>query len=72
MDFETSPRKLSCEVQSALCAALGYLESCINGDTSSDKLWEVLLKVDEQAKRALEAEMKLFFAIGANKFPYLQ
>jgi hypothetical protein len=32
----------------------------------------VLLKVQEQAERALGAEMELFRAIGANKFPVIQ
>jgi len=72
MDFETSPRRLSSEVFNALCAALGYLESCISGDTPPDKVFEVLLKVREQAERALEAEMELFRAIGADKYPVVQ
>ena len=67
-----SPRRLSCEVQNALCAALGFLESCFNGDTAPDNILEVLLKVQEQAERALEAEMELFRAIGADKFPVVQ
>ena len=67
-----SPRRLSCEVQNALCAALGYLESCISGDTPPDRVFGVLLKVQEQAERVLGAEMELFRAIGANKFPVIQ
>ena len=72
MDLETSPRELSCDVQNALTAVLGYLERCFNGDTAPDNIFEVLLKVQEQAERALTAEMELFRAIGADKFTVVQ
>lgn len=67
-----SPRELCCEIHSALCAALGYLNLCRNEDAPPDKLRGVLGKVEEQAKRALQAEIKLFKAIGADKFPHLK
>jgi hypothetical protein len=70
MDSETSPRRLSCEVQNALCGTLGYLDLCLDGDIPSDKLRELLVKAQQQAQRAIEADMKLFKAIGADRFPH--
>ena len=69
--FQTmdSQRELCCDIHSALCNALGYLELCLNEDAPSDKLRQILGKVEQQAKRALEAEMRLFKAIGADTFP---
>ena len=58
-----------CDIHSALCSALGYLELYFGGDVPSDKVREVLGRVEQQAKRALEAEMKLFETIGCDKFP---
>lgn len=62
-----SPRELCCEIHSALCNALGYLDVCLDGDVPSDTLREVLGRLERQVKTALEAEQKLFIAIGADK-----
>jgi hypothetical protein len=66
------PRELSCDVQSALCSALGYLEHCAEEESSSDKVLGCLRAVEQQLKRALESEMKLFKAIGGDKLPSIQ
>ncbi|HUC28444.1 MAG TPA: hypothetical protein VMR80_02625 [Candidatus Acidoferrum sp.] len=66
------PRETSCEIQNALCAALGYLDACRTGQIPSDKLTEVLAKVEQQIKKALEAELKLFTMMGWDKFPLVQ
>ena len=55
-----SPQEMLYDLRSALCAALGYIELCREGDTPSDNLGEFLEKAAKQAKRALYIEENLF------------
>jgi hypothetical protein len=66
------PRETSCEIQNALCAALGYLDAYRTGDIPSDRIDGVLAKVEQQIKKALEGELKLFTMMGWDKFPLVQ
>jgi len=66
------PRETSCEIQNALCAALGYLDAYRTGEIPSDKIDEVVAKVEAQVRKALDDEMKLFTMMGWNKFQLVQ
>lgn len=61
-----SPQEMLYDLRSALCAALGYIELCREGDTPSDNLGEFLEKAAKQAKRALYIEERLFRAMSVS------
>ncbi len=67
-----SPQEMLYDLRSALCAALGYIELCREGDTPSDRIGEFLEKAAKQAKRALYIEESLFRSIAVpNRNPSL-
>ena len=67
-----SPQEMLYDLRSALCAALGYIELCREGDTPSERIGELLEKAAKQAKRALYIEESLFRVMAvADKNPSL-
>lgn len=66
------PRETSCEIQNALLTALAYLDAYRTGELPSGNLDGALARVEEQVKKALESELKLFNMMGWNKFLLVQ
>lgn len=71
IDDQMFPREVCCEVHKGLLGVLAYLDQC-HGDVTADELKEFIGTAEKYAKKALEAEMRLFKMCGFDKFPSVQ